>query len=290
MTDQLRRCVRSVSQKRAAAAGRRVPSPADTSAAFAICTKSLQDKGYLVPGTHRPTLLGLQRWIEMVEEPDHADKMVEYEAQLESDRMARMLDRIRRHQATRRGKQGAANRAGSLGRAGTISAVQADLSDPPRTPAEAVAQLQPLRSALEDVFACDTAYGDCRPDHPSSGHCFLAAMMVQDLLGGEIIAGHVDSIPHYWTRVPIPNARGGDSGKFLDVDITGDQFDKAAVQAKKGSLYRGGTAFARKPGEYLGQAGNKKVMKLYCKLRGRVVPILKKQGQADIAERIEATG
>jgi len=100
----------------------------------------------------------------------------------------------------------------------------------------------------------------------------------------------VDSIPHYWTRVPIPNARGGASGQFLDVDITGDQFDKAAVQAKKGALYRGGTAFDREPGEYLGQAGNKKVMKMYCTLRSRVVPILEKRGQTDIAKRIEATG
>lgn len=280
MTDQLRRCVRAVSQKRAESAGRRAPGPSDTSAAFAICTASLQDKGYLVPGTQVPTLLGLMRSIEMAAEPDHDVKLVEYEAQLESDRLARMFQRIRRHQAARRGKQGAAN---------TTSA-QADLSEPPRTPAEAVAQLQPLRHALEDVFACDTAFGDCKPDHPSSGHCFLASMMVQDLLGGEIIAGHVDSIPHYWTRVPIPNARGGASGQFLDVDITGDQFDKAAVQAKKGALYRGGTAFDREPGEYLGQAGNKKVMKMYCKLRSRVVPILEKRGQTDIAKRIEATG
>ena len=280
MTDQVRRCVRAVSQGRATSAGRRSPSPADTSAAFAICTASLQDKGYLVPGTNVPTLLGLLRSLEMTAEPDHNTKLVEYEAQLASDRLARMFVRIRRHQAARRGRQGAAN----------TTAARVDLSEPPRTPAEAVAQLQPLRHALEDVFACDTAFGDCKPDHPSSGHCFLAAIMCQDLLGGEIIAGQVDGVPHYWTRVPIPNARGGTSGQFLDVDITGDQFDKAAVQAKRGALYRGGTAFDREPGEYLGQAGNKKVMKMYCKLRSRVVPILQKRGQADIAQRIEATG
>ncbi len=280
VTNQLRRCVRAVAQSRAKAAGRRTPSPADTSAAFAICSASLQDKGYLVPGTNAPTLLGLMRSLDMAKEPDHDAKLLAYEQQLASDRMTRMLQRIRGHQAARKGREGAANRQ---------AGAQGDLSKPPATPAEAKAQLQPLRHALEDVFSCDTAFGDCKPNHPSSGHCFLASMMVQDLLGGEIIAGQVDSIPHYWTRIPILNARGGASGQFIDVDITGDQFDKAAVQAKKGSLYKGGTAFDRAPGEFLGQKDNKKVMALYCKLRSRVIPVLKKQGQSDIARRIEAT-
>lgn len=281
MTDQLRRCVRAVAQKRAVSAGRRAPSSADTSAAFAICTASLQDKGYLVPGTNVPTLLGLMRSIDMAVEPGHDAKLSEYEVLLEAGRLERMFGRIRRHQAARRGKQGAANKESP--------GVQADLSVPPRTPAEAVAQLQPLRHALEDVFSCSTAFGDCSKDRPSTGHCFLVSLFVNDLLGGEIVTSTVRNVPHYWCRVPVPNARGGDSGKFMDVDLTGDQFFLPAVQAKVGALYPKATVFDRKPGEFLGQAGNKKVMRMYCMLRSRVVPVLKKQGQADIAKRIEAT-
>lgn len=279
MTDQLRRCVRAVSQKRAEAAGRRAPGPSDTSAAFAICTASLQDKGYLVPGTQAPTLLGLMRSIEMAAEPGHDVKLVEYEAQLESDRLARMFGRIRRHQAARRGKQGAANKA----------MTRADVQRTPRTPAEVKALLQPLRHALEDVFSCSTAFGDCSKDRPSTGHCFLVSLFVNDILGGEIVTSTVRDIPHYWCRVPVPNARGGDSGQFIDVDLTGDQFFLPAVQAKRGALYPKATVFDRQPGERLSQAGNRKVMALYDRLLKRVVPVLRKEGHGALACQIESS-
>jgi hypothetical protein len=60
------------------------------------------------------------------------------------------------------------------------------------------------------------------------------------------------------------------------------------VQAKKGVLYRGGSVFQRAPRERLTQKGNAKVMKLYDRLRKRVLTVLRKQGQNGIAVRIGA--
>ena len=230
------------------------------SAAFAICTSSLQKHGYLVPGTNRPTFRGALRASVLASQPEHADAMRAYE---------QMLARIRAHRKSR-SMRGAANRTVSF-------SAYLPITMTPDTVRDACARLQPLREALEDVFACDTAYGDCKPDHPSAGHCFLASMMVQDLLGGEIIAGQVNFIPHYWVRV-----------NGIDVDITGDQFDKPKIQAKKGELYREGTPFFRKPGQRLNQKGNAKVMKLYDRLRTRLLPVLRANGQDGIAARIGA--
>ena len=256
MTDQLRRCVRRVAGPGGSAEG-------DVSAAFAICTSSLQRGGYLKPRTNRPTFRGILRASVLSKQAEHASAMEEYE---------QMLARIRKHRAARspRPMRGAANRTPSFS-----AHLQAGLA--PTTVREACTRLQPLREALEDVFACDTAYGDCKPDRPSAGHCFLASMMVQDLFGGQIIAGQVNLIPHYWVRV-----------NGIDVDITGDQFYKPRVQAKKGPLYTEGSPFIRRPQERLRQKGNARVMSLYDRLRKRLLPVLRKNGQDAIAARIGA--
>lgn len=257
-SDQLRRCVRSV-------AGKRGASKQAVSSAFAICTSSLREKGYLDASGRAPTLKGFLRSVELSKQVEHAEAMEAY---------ARMLERIKVHRRQRGARaRGAANRKPDVPKLADLIGLQ----QAPTTPTEACARLQPLRHALEDVFACDTAYGDCKPDHPSAGHCFLASMMVQDLLGGEIMSGQVGLIPHYWVRV-----------NGIDVDITGDQFDKPKVQAKKGVLYRGGSVFQRAPRERLMQGGNRKVMKLYDRLRKRVLPVLRAQGHNGIAVRIGA--
>lgn len=247
---QLRRCVRRVAE-----------GDGDVSRAFAICTASLQPK-FLVPGTNRMTLKGLLRSSELAEQPEHASAMRQYEAQ---------LARIRAHRDARSQLRGAANRPASLPTLADLYGLEVS----PSTPSEARTWLQPLRHALEEVFACDTAYGDCKPEYPSAGHCFLASMMVQDLLGGCIVTAEVNKIPHYWVRVD-----------GIDVDITGDQFNKPAVQAKRGPLYAKGSFFSRKPRRRMLESGNKKVMKLYDKLLKRVLPVLRKQGDEGIATRI----
>lgn len=255
-SDQLRRCVRRVAGSEGSAAG-------DVSAGFAICTASLRRaKGLDAKG--RPTLKGLFRSEALRKEPEHAAAMAAY---------ATMLARIRGHRRRRAARRGAANRAPTLP---TLAQLHGRIA-PPSSPQEASARLQPLRHALEDVFSCDTAYGDCKPDHPSAGHCFLASMMVQDLLGGDIVAGQVGLIPHYWVRV-----------NGIDVDITGDQFDKPKVQAKRGPLYGKGYVFSRKPHQRLTDRGNRTVMRLYGRLRDRLLPVLRREGHDGIAAQIEA--
>jgi hypothetical protein len=73
-------------------------------------------------------------------------------------------------------------------------------------------------------------------------------MIVQDLFGGDILEGRVGGIPHYWNRVGT-----------REIDLTGDQFGKPAIQVKKGKINGGGTVFSRLPGESLNQPFNREV-------------------------------
>ena len=57
---QLERCALSVSQRLRAKKPKLTPKEA-LQIAFAICTKSLQKKGYLKPGSHTPTVSGQRR-------------------------------------------------------------------------------------------------------------------------------------------------------------------------------------------------------------------------------------
>ncbi|MFY1702820.1 YunG family protein [Micromonospora sp. WMMA1923] len=58
-----------------------------------------------------------------------------------------------------------------------------------------------------------------RPDNPARGQCGVTALVVQDLLGGDLILGEVlvggaRTGYHYWNRLP--------DGR--DVDLTAEQF------------------------------------------------------------------
>lgn len=135
-------------------------------------------------------------------------------------------------------------------------------------------QLQPLRVAMEEVFSCSTAFGDCIPEHPSAGHCILASMVVQDLFGGRIVGGRVNDIPHYWNRF----------GK-TDVDITGDQFGFPEVRVKRGPLHKG-SLFGRKPQQALDEAYNRRVNRLHKKFVKSLVSVLRRQGHDSWARQL----
>lgn len=66
---QLKRCVLAVGKK----------SGGDTSKAFAICTRSLQNKGYLKKGTQEPTKKGATAGRSKAADKSHSDKVSEYE-------------------------------------------------------------------------------------------------------------------------------------------------------------------------------------------------------------------
>ena len=80
-----------------------------------------------------------------------------------------------------------------------------------------------LRSHLLAAWGPDTCYPNMReewtPQNPSRDQCGMTALVVQDVLGGDLVQGEVHVAGeqvghHYWNRLPDGS----------DVDLTGDQF------------------------------------------------------------------
>jgi hypothetical protein len=83
-----------------------------------------------------------------------------------------------------------------------------------------LSRLQPL---IQDAWGPDTCdpvdLADWRPENPARGQCGVTALVVHDLLGGELILGEVHEEGtrrgyHYWNRLP----------DGTEVDLTRDQF------------------------------------------------------------------
>ena len=138
-------------------------------------------------------------------------------------------------------------------------------------------ELSILRDAMDSVFACDTAFGDCNNNSMSSGHCMLSSLIIQDMYGGDIKGGTINGIPHYWNTLC-----------HLDVDLTGDQFNKSRIQIKKGNLYPSSSPykFGRDPFESMNQDFNKEVWSKHCKFRKRVQKELDKKNKT-LARKLE---
>jgi hypothetical protein len=137
----------------------------------------------------------------------------------------------------------------------------------PGTVQETKKQLKDLRSAMDQIWACSTAFGDCKVDIGlgASGHCMMAAMVIQDLFGGHVMSGTVKEIPHYWNRL----------GAY-EIDLTGDQFGYAPLRVKKGFLnQRDSFVFLRKPGQLLNQPYNKEACDKYRLFQKRLLRKLK---------------
>jgi hypothetical protein len=87
--------------------------------------------------------------------------------------------------------------------------------------------LRPLLRAAWGADTCDPH--DLErwwPGNPARGQCGVTALVVQDLLGGELILGavHVEGAKvghHYWNRLP----------DGTEVDFTADQFHADEVVA-----------------------------------------------------------
>ena len=80
-----------------------------------------------------------------------------------------------------------------------------------------------LRSHFLGAWGPDTCYPDMSaewsPENPSRDQCGMTALVVQDVLGGDLVLAevHQDGVKvgyHYWNRLPDGS----------DVDLTGDQF------------------------------------------------------------------
>lgn len=283
--EQRRRCVVSLANDKMAEG---LPVDRAVDAAFAICIRSLQQAGYLQPGSARPTARGALRSFEKLLAPQARSKRLEYEALLAAARTLRAqrrsggkpvdLDAI------------VANVTGGSGVdldtivAGVTSTRLRGAANvlplPGSRNVDLCRELTKLRKAMDEVFRCDTAFGDCRIEegYPSAGHCMLAAMVVQDLFGGQIMFGQVGGVPHYWNRM--------DDGR--DVDLTGDQFGEAPVRAKRAELNGGGVVFEREPGTSLAMPTNAELMQLHERFVGRLTPMLRKQGNKEWAKLLAA--
>ncbi|MFC3985581.1 YunG family protein [Streptosporangium jomthongense] len=85
--------------------------------------------------------------------------------------------------------------------------------------------LRPLLRAAWGPDTCDPVGREqWRPDNPARSQCGTTALVVQDLLGGDLILGevHVDGAKawnHYWNRLP----------DGTEVDFTSDQFGSGEV-------------------------------------------------------------
>jgi len=136
----------------------------------------------------------------------------------------------------------------------------------PITKSTLLHELKIIRHAMDEVFRCDTAFGDCDNNAMSSGHCMLSALILQDLYGGKIKGGSIGGIPHYWNTIC-----------HYEVDLTGDQFRKPKIQIKKGNIYKDSYEFKRSPFESLNQDFNQKVWTKHCKFRKRLQAELREQ-------------
>lgn len=236
---QLDRCALSV-YDRARADG--TPDSEALSKGYAVCVRSLQRNGYLIPGTKRQTPRGKRRTAALRREPGALAREVDF--------------------------------ARAKLRARVVRAVGSRSVAPFADQALRCAR---LRSAMDEVFSCDTVWGDCRRDHPSMGHCFMAAMAVQDLFGGEILQGRVSGVYHYWNQL--------DGG--LTLDLTADQFGEPPMQLVTGSLRSHDLVFPRRQGQRIRGGTNNDVMRLYDRFQGRLIRALRARGLDEEADALE---
>lgn len=110
-----------------------------------------------------------------------------------------------------------------------------------------------LRQILESVFSKDTASPGTAPTTPSAGHCAVSSIIVNCLLGPsaglggscQFVSTKVNSdgtssglplISHWFNRIQFSYETP--YGSEVDVDLTGDQFGRPAIQiGPAGSLY-----------------------------------------------------
>jgi hypothetical protein len=79
--------------------------------------------------------------------------------------------------------------------------------------------LRTLPVVLQECWSRETSYEPEKwtPENPTHGQCAITALVVQDLLGGDLLRAKVNGAEHYWNRLP-------DSS---ELDLTRDQFGPA---------------------------------------------------------------
>ncbi|MFJ9620919.1 hypothetical protein [Streptomyces sp. NPDC101181] len=126
--------------------------------------------------------------------------------------------------------------------------------------------LTDIERALRDSWSAETCTPEYRdrwtPDHPARDQCGVTAMVLHDLLGGELIRGEVrvDGVRtdfHWWNRL----------GMGVEIDLTREQFEPEEIVV-------GGDVVVRPPGEL------PRLQEEYALLRDRVMAQLGRSGGA----------
>ena len=73
-----------------------------------------------------------------------------------------------------------------------------------------------VRRAWTRSTSADPRWSD---DNPARGQCAVTALVVQDVLGGELRRAVVDCVSHYWNRLP----------DGVELDFTREQFERFVV-------------------------------------------------------------
>ncbi len=71
-------------------------------------------------------------------------------------------------------------------------------------------------SRIWRAWCAETCAGEFDPNHPGRGQCAVTALLVQDLLGGELLRAVVDGQSHYWNLIP----------GMGEIDLTREQFSR----------------------------------------------------------------
>jgi hypothetical protein len=83
---------------------------------------------------------------------------------------------------------------------------------------------------LQDAWCRETSSDPDHwtPENPALGQCAVSALVIQDLLGGELLRGLFNGTSHYWNRL--------DNGQIIDV--TKQQFSPLKTQEFTGARTR----------------------------------------------------
>ncbi len=88
--------------------------------------------------------------------------------------------------------------------------------------------IETLARAFKNSYAQDTAYNVWTSDYPSMGHCAVASLVAQEILGGQILKGSYStrlrgSGTHYWNLLP----------DGTEVDFTAGQFGRSRTSTRE---------------------------------------------------------
>lgn len=88
-----------------------------------------------------------------------------------------------------------------------------------------------LREQLAPAFSVQTAQPGTQGNTASAGHCAAVAAIVACSLGGQLVSTYVQGASHWFNRFGVGESQ-------IEVDLTGDQFGRSAIQiGNSGELY-----------------------------------------------------